>query len=194
MAKTTSSMLPLGTLAPQFSLVDVLSEKTITLRNEPHDIATVIMFICNHCPYVKHVSHELSRLAHDYIKQRIRFLAINSNDVIHYPDDSPENMRKEALKNNYSFPYLFDETQEVARAYQATCTPDFFVFNKKNQLVYRGQLDDSRPGNQVKVDGNSVRTALNCLLNDQPIPSLQKPSIGCNIKWKENKPVYEGYA
>jgi len=185
MAKTPSSMLPLGTQAPQFSLFDPVNNKTVNF-NEHHDnTATVIMFICNHCPYVKHVNHELTRIAKDYMKKDVLFLAINSNDINHYPDDSPENMKKTAQLMGYPFPYLLDETQEVARAYQAACTPDFFVFNKNNQLVYRGQLDDSRPGNNIDVNGNSVREALDCILSNQAVPQNQKPSLGCNIKWKE---------
>jgi peroxiredoxin len=185
MAKTLSTMLPLGTQAPQFSLLDVVSGKTISLNGKQDVPATVIMFICNHCPYVKHVNNELTRLANDYMSKGIRFLAINSNDVDHYPDDSPENMKKTASTLGYPFPYLFDETQEVARAYQAACTPDFFVFDKNNMLAYRGQLDDSRPGNNIAPDGSSVRKALDCLLDGQPVREEQKPSIGCNIKWKE---------
>lgn len=143
------------------------------------------MFICNHCPYVKHVNKELTRLANDYLPKGVNFIAINSNDVENYPDDSPENMKKTALAEGYPFPYLFDETQEVAKAYQAACTPDFFVFDANLVLVYRGQLDDSRPGNQVEVTGNSIRKALDSLLADQPIKFEQKPSLGCNIKWKD---------
>jgi thiol-disulfide isomerase/thioredoxin len=185
MAKTASSMLPLGTHAPQFSLLDVVSGKTVSLNGNTDAKATVIMFICNHCPYVKHVNKELSHLTNDYKNKGVRFIAINSNDVNKYPDDSPENMKKTALEQNYPFPYLFDETQEVAKAYQAACTPDFFVFDKDIMLSYRGQLDDSRPGNNIKVNGNSIRLALDCLLNDKPVPEHQKPSMGCNIKWKE---------
>ena len=184
MAKTPSSMLPLGTHAPQFSLMDVISGKKIGLHHDPKILATVIMFICNHCPYVKHVNPELTKLANDYQKKGVRFLAINANDIDHYPDDSPENMKRAAEKEAYPFPYLFDETQEVAKAYQATCTPDFFVFDTHMVLQYRGQLDDSRPGNHIELTGHSIRSALDCLLSHQPIPSPQKPSIGCNIKWK----------
>lgn len=184
MAKIPSSMLPLGTHAPQFSLFDVVSGNTVGLNGNQDSLATVIMFICNHCPYVKHVNKELTRLANDYMQQNVCFIAINSNDINHYPDDSPENMKDTALSQKYPFPYLFDETQEVAKAYQATCTPDFFVFDKNKMLSYRGQLDDSRPGNNIKVDGGSIRKALDCLLMNNPVPVDQKPSIGCNIKWK----------
>lgn len=185
MVKTLSSMLPLGTYAPQFSLLEPSSGKTISLNNDEKSLATVIMFICNHCPYVKHINKELPRLANDYMHKGVRFIAINSNNVEDYPDDSPENMRNTALQQGYPFPYLFDETQEVARAYQAACTPDFFVFDKQMMLAYRGQLDDSRPGNKIKVNGNSIRMALDCLLANKPVPDHQIPSIGCNIKWKE---------
>lgn len=185
MAKTLSSMLPLGTCAPQFSLLDPVNGKTVSLNGAEKSLATVVMFICNHCPYVKHVNKELPRIANDYTNKKVRFIAINSNNIEDYPDDSPENMKKIALQQGYPFPYLFDETQEVARAYQAACTPDFFVFDKNMMLVYRGQFDDSRPGNNIKVSGNSIRMALDCLLADKPVPDTQKPSIGCNIKWKE---------
>ena len=185
MAKTPSSMLPLGTKAPQFSLFDPVKKVTMCF-NENHDFkATVIMFICNHCPYVKHVNHGLIQLAKDYMHKSVRFIAINSNDIENYPDDSPENMNKQAQSLGYPFPYLFDETQEVAKAYRATCTPDFFVFDKNNLLVYRGQFDDSRPGNYIEVTGDSIRMALDCLLSNSPVSENQKPSIGCNIKWKE---------
>lgn len=184
MAKTPSAMLALGTNAPQFALHDVVSNQTVRLDMDASSRALVIMFICNHCPYVRHVSQELTRLANDYMPLGVRFFAISANDVAHYPDDSPDNMKKTALKEGYPFPYLFDETQEVARAYQAACTPDFFVFDKHMALAYRGQLDDSRPGNGVLVTGSSIRNALDCLMADKPVSLDQKPSIGCNIKWK----------
>ncbi len=186
MAKTPSTMLPLGTLAPAFSLPDTVSDRHISLSKagKPNPTGTVICFICNHCPYVKHINPELTRLAQEYISKGIRFIAINANDVEHYPDDSPENMKKIALELNYPFPYLFDATQEVARAYEAACTPDFFIFNQDLELVYRGQFDDSRPGNNIKVNGNSIRLALNCLIDNKPVPEDQKPSLGCNIKWR----------
>ncbi|KTC75591.1 putative thiol-disulfide isomerase [Legionella birminghamensis] len=185
MARTPSNMTELGTPAPQFSLTDVISNKRVDLRSHQGKIATVIMFICNHCPYVKHVNRELSQLAKDYSGKDISFIAINSNDVKNYPDDSPENMRITAIQENYQFPYLFDETQEVAKAYQAACTPDFFIYDADLKLVYRGQLDDSRPGNQIPVTGSSIREALDCLMSNQSISTEQKPSLGCNIKWKE---------
>lgn len=183
MAKTFSSMLPLGTLAPQFALLDVISGKTVGFNDHQKHSITVIMFICNHCPYVKHVNQGLIKLAKDYMSKDVRFIAINSNDINSYPDDSPENMQRIAHQEGYPFPYLFDATQEVARAYQATCTPDFFVFNQDNLLVYRGQLDDSRPGNAIEVTGSSIRTTLDSILTNTPVPGEQKPSMGCNIKW-----------
>lgn len=184
MAKTESTMLTLGTIAPSFTLIDTVSGQTVKLNQDQNPTATVIMFICNHCPYVKHVNPELPRLAHDYAEKNIRFIAINSNDAVAYPDDSPEHMKRVAEEQNYPFPYLFDETQEVAKAYQAACTPDFFIFDNQLALVYRGQLDDSRPGNNIALDGSSIRTALDHIIEGKAVPSLQKPSIGCNIKWK----------
>ena len=144
------------------------------------------MFICNHCPFVKHVNKELVKLANDYIPKDISFIAINSNDVSTFPEDSPEKMKIIAAELNYPFPYLYDESQEVARAYDAACTPDFFIYDKDLKLAYRGQLDDSRPSNNIPVNGKDIRTALDCLLTDKPVPADQKPSIGCNIKWKKS--------
>lgn len=184
MAKTESAMLPLGTPAPAFSLPDVISNKNISLEKNAGKHATVILFICNHCPYVKHVNPELPKLAHDYMSKGVSFLAINANDVEHYPDDSPENMKKMALDIGYPFPYLFDESQEIARAYDAKCTPDFFVFDKDLKLAYRGQLDASRLGNSIPLTGESIRTALDCLISGQPVPDEQYASLGCGIKWK----------
>lgn len=184
MAKTESTMLPLGTLAPSFSLVDTVSGNTVNLNLPKNPTATVIMFICNHCPFVKHVNPELSRLALDYSPKDVRFIAINSNNIEAYPDDAPDLMKIVAKTEGYPFPYLFDETQEVAKAYQAACTPDFFIFDSNLSLVYRGQLDDSRPGNQIEVSGSSIRTALDAIVEGKSVPTQQKPSIGCNIKWK----------
>lgn len=184
MSKIASTMLPLGTIAPDFELEDVTTGKQVILNDSPSDIATVLMFICNHCPYVKHINAELTHLANEYMPKGVKFLAISSNDVENYPDDSPENMRITAKLEQYPFPYLYDETQEVAKAYHAACTPDFYVFNKGLALVYRGQLDDSRPGNNILVSGISIRNALDCLLNNGTVDSEQKPSLGCNIKWK----------
>ena len=185
MAATESTMIPLGTSAPEFSLPDVVSGETKSLHQLKSDKATVIMFICNHCPFVKHVCHGLVKLANDYLPKGISFVAINSNDVVAYPEDSPERMKAVARELGYPFPYLYDESQEVARAYDAVCTPDFFIFDSSMKLVYRGQLDDSRPSNGIPVSGESIREALDDILEGQPVSPHQKPSIGCSIKWKE---------
>lgn len=185
MAKTESKMIELGTLAPDFQLHDVITDDLIQFNDSGKYRATVVMFICNHCPYVKHINSELSRVANRYIPKGIRFIAINSNDVDNYPDDSPEYMVDTAHANNYPFPYLFDETQDVAKAYQATCTPDFFVFDQDSLLIYRGQFDDSRPGNNIPVTGSSMTHALDCALENIQVSTTQKPSLGCNIKWRQ---------
>lgn len=184
MAKTESSMLALGTVAPDFALMDVRTNQMSTLEQHKGKTATIVAFICNHCPFVKHINPELPRLAKDFASKGISLIAINSNDVSQYPDDAPENMAIQAKDWGYGFPYLFDETQEVAVAYQARCTPDFFVFDSELQLVYRGQLDDSRPSNDLPVNGASIRQALQAIINKEPVSSVQKPSIGCNIKWR----------
>ena len=184
MAATPSNMMPLGTLAPAFSLPEVVTGKTATLQELKSKVATLTMFICNHCPYVKHVQGELVKLAKDYQPKGVSVMAINSNDVVNYPEDSPEKMKAVAQQYAYPFPYLYDETQEVAKAYQAACTPDFYLFDKDLKCVYRGQLDDARPKNEVPVTGKDVRAALDTLLAGQPVNPDQKPSIGCNIKWK----------
>ena len=180
----SSSMTSLGSSAPIFKLVDTKSDWILSLHDVSGKTGTVIMFICNHCPYVKHVNSELIKLANDYSHQGIGFVAISSNDPITHPEDNPEKMKEVADHLGYPFPYLFDETQEVARAYDAACTPDFFLYNNELKLVYRGQLDDSRPGSHLAVTGKDLRLALNALLSFQPINPDQKPSIGCNIKWK----------
>jgi peroxiredoxin len=185
MAATESNMLPLGTLAPDFSLPDTVSGDEIALADIQSDRATVIMFICNHCPYVQHVNKELVRLAGDYKSRGVSFVAISSNDVEAYPADSPERMKEAAAELGYPFPYLYDEDQSVARAYQAACTPDFYVFDDQMKLAYRGQLDGSRPRNDVPLTGEDVRAALDAILAGEPVPAEQRPSIGCNIKWKE---------
>ena len=184
MVKTESLMLALGTKAPCFALLDPKIKKIRKLDTSNKAKGTVIMFICNHCPYVKHVSKQLTLLANDYLVQGIQFIAINSNNISSYPEDSPENMKQMAIAAQYPFPYLYDETQQVARDYNAACTPDFFVFDQNLLLVYRGQLDDSRPGNQLPVTGKSVREALDCILTNRPVNSNQHPSLGCSIKWK----------
>ena len=184
MAATPSNMMPLGTLAPDFNLLNVVTGNKVTLHSLKSEMATLIMFICNHCPYVKHVQDELIKIANDYRIKGISCIAINSNDVVNYPDDSPENMKKIAQEKGYPFPYLYDETQEVARIYQAACTPDFYLFDKDLKCVYRGQLDDARPQNNIPVTGKDIRAALDAILAGQPVNTDQKPSIGCNIKWK----------
>jgi len=184
MVKTLSTMLPLGTPAPEFELIDVLSANVFSLAKNASDKATVIMFICNHCPYVKHINEQLVLLGNDYIPKGVQFIAINSNDAEQYPDDSPENMKKTAESLGFPFPYLFDETQEIAKAYHAACTPDFYIFDGDKKLVYRGQLDNSRPGNNLPVTGEDIRNALDSMLANQPITDEQKASLGCNIKWR----------
>lgn len=184
MARTESNMIPLGNQAPAFSLPDTVSGNMLSLDELKSEQATVIMFICNHCPFVKHVQEQLVQLAQDYQPKGVSFIAINANDAEAYPDDSPENMKEVAKEAGYPFPYLFDESQEVARAYQAACTPDFYVFDGELKLAYRGQLDDSRPQNGIPVTGESLRAALDQLLQGKSVPAEQKPSIGCNIKWK----------
>ncbi|RKZ80790.1 MAG: thioredoxin family protein [Candidatus Parabeggiatoa sp. nov. 1] len=184
MAATPSIMMPIGTVAPDFTLLNPVTGETATLAGLKSDTATVIMFICNHCPYVKHVQGELVKLANDYQPKGVSFIAINSNDVENYPDDSPEKMKETAEQVGYPFPYLFDETQEVAKAYQAACTPDFYVFDQDLKCAYRGQLDDARPKNDAPVTGKDIRAALDAILAGQLVNPNQTPSIGCNIKWK----------
>ena len=185
MAVTPSTMTALGSKAPAFTLQDTDNGKYLSLNDLKSNKATVIMFICNHCPFVKHVNEGLVELANDYILKGISFIAISSNDVVNFPEDSPEKMKNEAKSLGYPFPYLYDESQAVARAYDAACTPDFFIYDKDLKLVYRGQMDDSRPKNGIPVTGKDIRQALDCLLNGNPVLAEQKPSIGCNIKWKK---------
>jgi len=185
MALTPSTMLPLGTIAPDFTLKDTRSDQLVSLSDLKSDRATVIMFICNHCPYVKHVQTKLVEVAKKYQKQGVSFIAINSNDAKNYPADSPEAMKKVAEEKGYTFPYLFDETQAVAKAYQAACTPDFYIFDKNLACVYRGRFDDATPGNSNPVTGQALSHALDAILTDQPVNPDQKPSVGCNIKWKK---------
>lgn len=186
MVAVPSNMFPLGKKAPEFRLLETVSGEFKALTDLKSERATVIMFICNHCPYVKHVDHELVRLYDDYAGKGVSFIAISSNDVEQYPADSPEQMKVTANESGYRFPYLYDETQDVARAYEAACTPDFYVFDGDLACVYRGQLDDSRPKNSEPVTGKDLRAALDQLLAGQPVDPEQKPSIGCNIKWKES--------
>jgi len=184
MALTYSTMLPLSTLAPDFNLLDTMTGQFCTLDLLKGNKGTVIMFICNHCPFVKHVQQTLVKIANDYQSSGIAFIAISANDSEQYPEDSPQKMKEIGQNLHYPFPYLYDETQEVAKAYQAACTPDFFVFNALLRCVYRGQLDDSRPNNDIKVTGKDLRLALEKLLAGQEIDPNQKPSVGCNIKWR----------
>ena len=184
MARTPSNMLDLGTKAPNFTLPNAVDAKVYSFSDVQGELGTVVMFICNHCPYVMHVFDGIASLANDYMKQGFGFVAISSNDVENYPDDSPELMKKTAEEQGFNFPYLYDESQDVAKAYDAACTPDFYLFNTEMSLVYRGQMDNSRPKNNIPVTGNDLRAALDALLTGTPIDSLQKPSLGCNIKWK----------
>lgn len=186
MAATPSKMIPLGTEAPPFTLRDTISGDMLSLDQLKSDQATVVMFLCNHCPYVKHVNPQLVQVARDYQPQGVSFVGISSNDVETYPEDSPEEMKKVAQQLGYPFPYLYDESQEVARSYQAACTPDLYVFDGDMKLVYRGQLDDARPKNEQPVTGRDLRQALDNVLAGKPVSADQKPSIGCNIKWKAN--------
>ena len=183
MAKTPSNMVNLGTLAPNFKLLNTRNNEPVISDNYFNKNGTIIMFICNHCPFVIHVLDEIVSITKKYDNE-ISFIAISSNDIVNYPEDSPELMKKLAEEKKFNFPYLYDETQEVAKKYDAACTPDFFVYNSDKQLVYRGQLDDSRPGNDIPVTGHDLRKAIDSLINGEEIDKNQKPSIGCNIKWK----------
>lgn len=184
MARTPSNMLPLGTQAPDFNLLDTVSDKFISLNTVKGTKGTVIMFICNHCPFVKHVNKGIVSLANTYTKKGFSFVAISSNDIEKYPEDAPEKMKINALEENYTFPYLYDASQDIAKAYDAACTPDFYIFDTNLKLAYRGQLDNSRPGNDIPVTGNDMRLALDAMYSGKSISENQKPSIGCNIKWK----------
>ena len=184
MSLTPSTMMPLGTKAPDFRLHDTVSLKTLSLSDCSSSIATVILFICNHCPYVQHIQSELSLLSNEYSDKGVRFIAINANDVNAFPEDSPEKMTRFAQKNNFNFPYLYDPTQEVAKAYQAACTPDFYIFDKNLLCAYRGRFDASTPGNGLAVTGEDLRNALKHICANQAVDTKQHPSLGCNIKWK----------
>ena len=185
MSLTPSNMLPLNTKAPDFCLINTIDDTLVSLNSAKGVNGTLIMFICNHCPFVIHVNSQLVQLAKDYALKGINCIAISSNDIINYPQDNPKLMQQHAIDNGYTFPYLYDETQEVAKAYDAACTPDFYIFNSELKLVYRGQLDDSRPKNNIKLTGTDIRDALDNLLRGTSISEHQKPSIGCNIKWKQ---------
>ncbi len=185
MALTESNMLALGTQAPDFKLPDTVSGKNISLADVKSSLATVIMFLCNHCPYVIHINEELVRLAKEYQDMGVAFVAISSNDVENYPADSPDKMTTHAKEVGYSFPYLYDESQAVAKAYDAACTPDFYVFNGEMNLVYRGRLDASRPNSGTPLTGEDLRAAIDSVLVNRPVNPVQYPSAGCNIKWKK---------
>jgi len=190
MVRTASTMLPLGTHAPDFALPDT-DGNTVQRSDFAGKRALVVIFMCNHCPYVKHVASELVRVSNDYMAKGVGFVGISSNDATVYPDDGPEAMKKEALAQGYQFPYLFDADQSVAVAYNAACTPDIYVFDSEMKLVYRGQLDDSRPKSDRPLNGSDLRNALDAVLAGQPVSAEQRPSIGCNIKWKHGaEPEY----
>lgn len=184
MILTASTMLPLGVTAPEFNLLDTVSEKFMNLHDLVGNNGTLITFSCNHCPFVVHINPVLSKLAKEYQQKGIGFIAISSNDVKSYPQDAPHLMKTKAIAEDYAVPYLYDETQEVARSYHAACTPDFYLFDIGLKLVYRGQLDNSRPGNGIPVTGSDLRKAMDELLEGKAITIPQKPSMGCNIKWK----------
>lgn len=184
MPALTTIQIPLGYPAPEFELLDTISDKFLTLKELKSEKATVIMFICNHCPYVKHIVQVLINFANEYIPLGISFIAISSNDVKAYPEDHPDLMKKFAAINNFPFPYLYDETQEIAKAYDAACTPDFMITNKYMEVVYRGQFDGSRPGNSIPVTGESLKEVLDLLIKGEKAPTNQIPSVGCSIKWK----------
>ena len=190
MVLTPSTMLPLGTKAPAFSLPN-LEGKQVSLDDFAGAPAYLVVFMCNHCPYVKHVAPQLATLAKEYQAKGVAVVGINSNDVKSHPDDAPDMMAQEAKARGYTFPYLFDATQKVAHAYKAACTPDFYVFDKDKKLAYRGQLDSSRPDSGIPVTGQDLRAALDAVLAGKPVAADQKPSIGCNIKWMAgNEPEY----
>jgi peroxiredoxin len=184
MARTPSNMIPLGTIAPSFKLKDTNSNNEYSFEDLKGSKGTLVVFICNHCPFVLHVIREVVMIANDYRVQGIGVVAISSNDIVKYPQDSPEMMTEFAFQNKIDFPYLFDESQEVAKAYNAACTPDFYLFDSQDRLFYRGQLDDSRPGNGIPLSGSDLRSAIDGLIYNRSLNEIQKPSIGCSIKWK----------
>ena len=191
MSLTPSTMSALGNKAPDFTLPDSVSGKEFSLGTFAGKKALLVMFICRHCPYVQHIKAELARLGKDYANREIGIVAVSSNDAKNYPDDAPDKLKGMAEELQFTFPFCYDETQEIAKIYQAACTPDFFLFNRERKLVYRGQLDDSRPGNGKPLNGRDLRAAIDAVLADRPVPPDQKPSIGCNIKWKPgNAPSY----
>ncbi len=189
MALTHSNMMNLGTEAPDFTLLDVCSNKNLTLKELKGKKATMVLFICNHCPFVIHINPELIRISKDYREKGVSIIAISSNDILAYPQDGPKEMKIFAKNAKYDFPYLFDDTQEVAKAYDAACTPDFYIFDKNLRLAYRGRLDDSRPRVEIPkpLTGSDIRGALSAIIAEQMVSEIQYPSIGCNIKWKKNE-------
>lgn len=190
MALTESNMLPLGTFAPDFKLVDVVSNTEKSLNELKGEQGTLIVFMCNHCPYVVHLIDALVALAERNLAQGINTIAISSNDIENYPEDRPEKMKALAIEKAFSFPYLYDEEQTIAKAYDAACTPDFYLLDNENKLVYRGRFDRSRPGNSTAVTGEDLQHAIDLLVKNNPIPENQIPSMGCNIKWKAgNEPA-----
>ena len=191
MVRTASTMLPLGTEVPDFSLPNVVDGRTVS-RSDYERQPLLVMFICNHCPFVKHLRSALAAFGKEYEAKGLKIVAISSNDVATHPDDSPDLMLDEAKSAGYTFPYLYDETQSVAKAFRAACTPDFFLFNREGKLAYRGQFDDSRPSTGVPITGKDLRAACDAVLAGQPVPEPQKPSIGCNIKWKDAPEYFTG--
>lgn len=183
MARTESKMISLGSEAPDFFIPEVRSNQKVGLYDVLGGSGLLVMFISRHCPFVQHIKKQITQLAKDY-ENKIRFVAISSNDVVNYPEDHPEKLKQMAEEEDWKFPFLYDETQEVARAYDAACTPDFFLYNKQAKLVYRGQMDGSRPGNNIANDGRDLRAAFDCLINGKSLSPDQRPSLGCNIKWK----------
>lgn len=179
-----STMLPLGTMAPQFLLMDAVSSQSYSFSDLASSVGTVVMFICNHCPFVIRLKPTIASIASEYIDRGFSFIAINSNDIVKYPQDGPEFMKKDVEEFGYPFPFLFDETQEIAKTFRAACTPDFYIFDGENKLVYRGQFDDSRPGNTIPVTGDSLTNVLDALAEGLQVSDVQIPSIGCGIKWK----------
>ena len=186
MSLTLSTMLPLGTISPDFTLPDTVSGKNLSLKELKSECATLIMFICNHCPYVLHVNPEIIRIANEYIPQSVSFIAISSNDVTRYPADAPDKMKQFALEHDFPFSYLYDESQAVAKAFDAACTPDFYLFDSKMKLVYRGRLDQSKPNSNIPLTGEDLRTALNNTLAGKSLHEKQYPSAGCGIKWRQD--------
>ncbi len=180
----TSTMLPIGTTAPPFDLLDVVTGQRYSLDSFATRTGLLVMFICRHCPYVVHVEQELARLGHDYQETNLGIIAISSNDAKNYPDDAPPKLKEMAVRLGFTFPFCHDETQEVAKAYRAACTPEFYLFDQDRHLAYHGQLDDSRPGNHKPITGRDLRTAIQAVLSGKPIEGNQRPSIGCSIKWK----------